>query len=93
MTTTYNPNVLALYSSFYTAKQVDLVESLAWLIMDEKSMGISEEHVTLINHLAHFYFEAIQTLRQVNNPSWTYLDWLTQAEYDAIMYKRTVLEY
>ena len=76
VTINFNPNLLSLYQTFYTARKVDLTESLAWLINDEKSMGISEEQVNLIVLLAHFYFDAIETLRQVNNPTWTYLDWL-----------------
>lgn len=93
VTITYNPNILSLYQTFYTNKQVDLTESLAWLIVDEKSFGTSEEQGSMIIHLAHFYFEVIQLLRQVNTPTWEYIDWLTQAEYDEIMYKRQLLEY
>lgn len=93
ITIRFNSDILALYQAFYTAKQVDLLESLAWLINDEKSMGTSEEQGNMIVHLAHFYFEVIEALRQDINPSWTYLDWLTQEEYDAIMYKREISEY
>lgn len=90
---TYNPDILALYQTFYANKQVDLIESLAWLINDEKSFGISIEQGNMIVNLAHFYFDVIQTLRQNVTPTWTYLDWLTQEEYDTIIYKREVLEY
>jgi hypothetical protein len=90
---TFNSDLLSAFQTFYIAKQVDLVESLAWLINDEKSFGISEEQGNMIVHLAHFYFEAIEILRQSYNPDWTYLDWLTEDEYNAIMYKRQVLEY
>lgn len=93
MTTTFNSDILTIYKTFYTNKQVDLTESLAWMIYDEKSMGVSEEQGNMIVSLAHFYFEVIQLLRQVNTPTWEYLDWLTQDEYDTIMYKRSVLEY
>jgi hypothetical protein len=93
ITITYNSNLKLLYQTFYSAKKVDLTESLAWLINDEKSMGVSEEQVNLIILLAHFYFDAIKVLRQVNTPTWEYLDWLTQEEYDTIMYKRETLEY
>lgn len=60
---TYNSDILALYQTFYTNKQVDLTESLAWLIADEKSMGNSEEQSNLIVHLANFYFDVIEALR------------------------------
>lgn len=90
---TFNPNILSLYQTFYSNKQVDLTESLAWLINDEKSFGSSEEQGNMIVHFAHFYFEVIQLLEQTIDANWTYLDWLTQEEYDAIMYKRQVLEY
>ena len=93
VTITYNSNIKTLYQTFYTARKVDLTESLAWLINDEKSKGISEEQITLIILLAHFYFDIIETLRQTNDPTWTYLDWLTQTEYDTILYKREVLGY
>lgn len=93
MTITFNPNILSLYQTFYTAKTVDLTESLAWLIANEKSFGSSEEQGNLIIHLAHFYFEVIELLEQTIDVDWTYLDWLTQDEYNAIMYKREVLEY
>ena len=93
MTTTFNPNLLSLYQTFYTAKQVDLTESLAWLINDEKSMGVSEEQRNMILILVNFYFDAIELLRQVNTPAWTHLEWLTQAQYDKIMSKREILQY
>jgi len=93
MTITFNPNILSLYQTFYNNKQVDLTESLAWMINDEKSMGASEEQGNMIVHLAYFYFEVIELLRQINTPTWEYLDWLTQDEYDSIMYKREILEY
>ena len=89
----YNSDILSDYQTFFTAHQVDMIESLAWLVNDEKSMGISEESGNMIVTLAHFYFELIETLRQSVTPTWTYLDWLTQDEYDAIMYKRTISEY
>lgn len=90
---TFNPNLLSAFQTFYTNKKVDLVESLAWLINDENSMGVSEEQANLILHLAHFYFDAIEILEQAIDPTWTYLDWLDEDEYDAIMYKRQILEY
>lgn len=93
VTTTYNSDIKALYQSFYNARKIDLTESLIWLVNDEKSIGVSEEQVNLIILLAHFYFEIIKTLRQNNAPTWEYLDWLTQDEYDAIMYKREILKY
>jgi hypothetical protein len=89
----FNPDILALYQTFYTNKQVDLIESLAWLINDEKSFGSSTEQGNMIVHLAHFYFDVIEAVEQSIDPAWTYLDWLTQDEYDAIMYKREILEY
>ena len=93
VTINFNSNLLSLYQTFYTARKVDLTESLAWLINDEKSIGTSEEQVTLIILFAHFYFDAIETLRQNTVPTWTYLDWLTQVEYDNIMNKREILGY
>jgi len=89
----YNSDLLSLFQTFYSDKKVDLVESLAWLINDEKSFGTTEEQATLILYLAHFYFDAIYTLRRVNDPDWEYLDWLTQDEYDEIMYKRSLLSF
>lgn len=93
MTTTFNPNLLSAHQTFYTAKKVDLIEALTWLIADEKSFGSSEEQGNLIVLLAHFYFEGIKVLEQAVTPTWVYTDWLTQDEYDAIMYKREVLGY
>lgn len=84
---TFNPDIYSIYQTFYSAKQTDLIESLAWLSNDERSMGVSEEQATLIKYLAQFYFTVIQLLNQAINPSWTYLDWLTQEEYDLIMMK------
>lgn len=84
---TFNPNIYSIYQTFYSTKQTDLIESLAWLSNDERSMGVSEEQATLIKYLAQFYFTVIQLLNQTINPSWTYLDWLTQEEYDLIMMK------
>ena len=89
----YNSDILALFQSFYTNKETDLIESLAWLIADEKSFGTSREQGEMIVYLAHFYFEVIESLRQDIVPTWTYLDWLTQDEYDIIMNKREILEY
>lgn len=93
VTITYNSDLKALYQSFYSAKKIDLTESLAWLINDEKSKGVSEEQVNLIILLANFYFDVIEVLRQINTPTWEYLDWLTQEEYDIIMNKREILGY
>lgn len=84
---TYNPNIYSIFQTFYTARQIDLIESLAWLTNDEKSMGVSEEQGNMIVYLAQFYFTVIQLLRQTTDPAWEYLDWLTQDEYDTIMYK------
>lgn len=84
---TYNPDIFSIYQTFYTAKKVDLMESLAWLAADEKSMGVSQEQGNLIVQLAQFYFTIIQLLNQTINQNWSYLDWLTQSEYDKIMYK------
>ena len=84
---TYNPNLYALYQIFYDTKFVDLVESLAWLINDEKSQGVSEEQGNLIVLFAHFYFNAIQTLEQNIDPTWTYRSWLSEEEYNKIIYK------
>jgi len=84
---TFNPNIYSIYQTFYTTKQTDLIESLAWLSNDERSMGVSEEQAILIKRLAQFYFTVIELLNQEINPSWTYLDWLTQEEYDLIMMK------
>ena len=93
VTINFNSNLLSLYQTFYTARKVDLTESLAWLINDEKSIGTSEEQVILILLLANFYFDAIKVLRQVNTPTWTYLNWFTQIEYDKIISKREILGY
>lgn len=90
---TYNINIGDLYQAFYTKRQIDLLESLAWLTANEKSYGTSEEQLTLIVFLAHFYFEMLPVIRTINTPGWTYLDWLTQEEYDTIMNKREVLGY
>jgi hypothetical protein len=83
----FNPDIFSIYQTFYATKRVDLIESLAWIVNDEKSMGVSKEHGTLIIYLAQFYFTIIQVVEQSKNPNWTYLDWLTQAEYDKIMNK------
>lgn len=93
VTIVYNSDIKTLYQAFYLARQVDMTESLAWLINDEKSMGTSEEQLTLINLLAHFYFGIMPTLRQVYDPNWAYTDWLTQDEYDTIISKREILGY
>lgn len=82
---TFNSDVFSIYQTFYTAKKSDLLESLAWLINDEKNIGTSEEQCTLIKYLAQFYFIVILLVKQTFNPSWTYLDWLTEEEYDTIM--------
>ena len=84
---TYNPDIFSIYQTFYTTKQVDLIESLAWIINDEKSFGSSEEQSVLILRLAQFYFSVIQLINQTIDPNWTYLDWLTQEEYDIIISK------
>jgi hypothetical protein len=84
---TYNPNIFSIFQTFYTLREVDLIESLAYLTNDEKSMGTSQEQGTLITYLAQFYFTAIQLLELEFNSEWTYLDWLTQDEYDKIIYK------
>ena len=89
----YNPNVLSLFQTFYTNKETDLLESLTWLINEEKSFGNTKEQGNMIVHLAHFYFEVIELLRQSIVSTWTYLDWLTQDEYNIIMRKREILEY
>jgi len=82
---TFNSDVFSIYQTFYTAKKTDLLESLAWLINDEKNIGTSEEQCTLIKYLAQFYFTVILLVEQTFNPSWTYLDWLTEEEYNTIM--------
>jgi hypothetical protein len=88
---TYNPDIFSIYQTFYNARKIDLIESLAWLSADEKSMGTSKEQGTLITYLAQFYFTVIQLLEQTNNPDWNYLDWLTQEEYDKIIYKLSLV--
>lgn len=93
VTITYNSDIKTLFQTFYSNHQVDFTESLAWLINDEKSIGTSEEQITLINLMANFYFEIIKTIRQSYNASWEYTDWLTEDEYNAIMYKREILGY
>lgn len=93
MTITFTSDVLTLYQTFYTNKKVDLTESLAWLIANEKSMGISEDQMQFVLHLAHFYFEVLGSVRLSFDTNWSYLNWLTQEEYDEIMYKRNILEY
>lgn len=93
MTTTFTSDILTLYQTFYNNKQVDLTESLAWLIANEKSMGISEDQMQFVSHLAHFYFEVLGSVRISFDTTWTYLNWLTQNEYDIIMYNRNILEY
>ena len=93
VTIVYNSDIKTLFQTFYNNHQVDFTESLAWLINDEKSFGTSEEQITLINLMANFYFEVIKTLRQSYDASWKYTDWLTEDEYNAIMYKREILGY
>ena len=89
----YNPNILSLFQTLYANKETDLTELLAWLIEDEKSFGSSLEQGNMIIFVANFYFDVIELLRQVDTPTWTYLDWLTEEEYDAIIYKREILGY
>jgi len=93
MNITFTSNVLSLYQTFYANKKVDLTESLAWLIANEKSMGISEEQMQLVAHLAYFYFEVLGSVRQSFDTNWNYSNWLTSDEYNEIMYKRDILEY
>lgn len=90
---TYNTDISDLYQAFYTKRQIDLIESLAWLTANEKSYGTSEEQLNLIIFLAHFYFEMLPVIRTISTPDWTYLNWLTQIEYDTIMNKREILGY
>ena len=90
---TFNSDVKILFQTFFSNRQVDYSESLAWVVNDEKSMGVSDEQVTLILLLAHFYFSAICTLRVGVNPAWEYTDWMTEDEYNIIMYKREILGY
>lgn len=91
--TTFNPNLLSLYQTFYSNKKADIEICLTQLITDEKNFGNSIEQAELITHLAHFYFQAIRTLRLEINSSWTYYDWLTNSEYNKIMYKRAIIGY
>lgn len=87
---TYNSDLYSLFYSYYSFRESDLMESLAWLMNDEKNMGTSEEQSTLIKYLAQYYFFAIYQMNLNFNPSWTYLDWLTQAEYDTIIAKMSI---
>lgn len=89
----YNSLIRSLFQIFYTNKESNLLESLNLLIADEKSFGTSKEQEVMILYLTNFYFEAIEGVRKSFNIDWTYLDWLTQDEYDIIMNKREILEY
>lgn len=87
---TYNPNIYSLFNSYFDYRKDDLIESLVWLKNDEKNMGVSEEQRNLIRYLAHFYFFAIYLINLEYNSEWTYLDWLTQEEYDIITKKMSI---